>query len=361
MNKSNNSLLTRSEVKFMILGSIVGVGVLSLPKDTAEIAHEDACIAVVIGGLYYLYLVLVAGYLSKRFPNDDILSLNKKYFGKLLGGIVNFIFFIYFIYLCTAVASGFVNIVRTFVEGFLFPYKVVLIMVLLAAYTSSKGIKVLGQISVAIFFITLLIFISPMQALKVATIRNIFPIGRSGIKAILEASKTTLFAYTGVETIFFIYPHAKEKKKFFIDSLTAVLLAMSIYVWVTFISIYYLGVDIAVKNYWPFLTVTESVTVSIVNNFRSIFMFLWTLSVLKVVCNNYFISIYILQGFVKKVEFKKLCYGGIPIVFSITLYFSNIIRRAKIVPMLSGVSFAFIVIAVTILAAVIFFKEGWKR
>jgi len=345
----------------MVFGSMLGVGVLSLPNEAVKITYEDAWISVAVGGLYPIYLTAIVTYLVRKFPNDNVLVLSKRYFGKYLGTVFNIIFFSYFFILSAEVVSGYNNLIRTFVEGFLDSYKIVLVFVLLISFSTSKGLKVLGKISVIIFCISVVIFLTPLPALMAGSIDNIFPIGKSGISNILLGSKTTAFAYAGIEAIFLIYPYVKEKNNFVKDAFTGILITIVIYVWVTFISIYYLGTDIVIKNYWPFLTVTESVTISFVNNFRYIFMFLWTLSAFKATSYDYYMSINILNFYFKKSNMKIISFAAAPILFIISLKLSNIIERGNLVAKTSLFYLIFNIVGLTMLAVIIFLKEGFRK
>ncbi len=44
-------------------------------------------------------------------------------------------------------------------------------------------------------------------------------------------------------------------------------IVVAIYVWLTIMIIYYLGPDIAVKFYWPLLTIADSIKIPIINLF----------------------------------------------------------------------------------------------
>jgi len=357
----NNNLLTRSEVVFMVFSVMLGVGILSLPADAAKIAYEDGWISVIVGGIYPLYCILLIGYFHKKFPNDNILILSKKYFGRYLGSIFNVAFLGFFIFMPAAVLGGYINVVRVFAEGFLASYKMVLVLVLVIAYTCSKGLKLLGRISLIVSIITAVIFFSPISALEVASIKNIMPIGKVGIKNIFAASKTTIFAYQGIEVMFLLYPFVKDKKNVIKDSFIGVFITILLYTWVTFISIYYLGADIVVKSYWPFLQVTESVTISVVNNYRYIFMFLWSLSAVKAMVTDYFGGVIILNDFKKKKDIKAASYLLIPAVFIVSLKFSNKIDRGELLPKISEYYLIFILIWVTTLAVLIFIKDSIKK
>ena len=361
MNKAENNLLTNSEVVFIIFGSMVGVGILALPASAAATAHEDGWITAIIGSVYPLYLIGICAYFAKKFPNDNILVISQKCFGRILGTILNFILLTFFVFLCASIATNYTNIIRTFIQGFLPSYILIALIFFVCAYTSTKGLKTIGKVSVVIFFTTVIIYFSPIGALKSASLLNVRPVIKSNIKDIFQGSLKTMFSYSGIETIFFIYPCVKDKKKFIKSSLMGLFIAVIVYTWVIFISIYYLGADIAEKNYWPFLLVTESVTVSIVNNFRYIFMFLWTLTVFKIVSNNYFISKVIMQDLFKKVNFKVLCYGMVPIFIYGSLRLDGFVESGLIEEKLTNYYVIFILIFITILALITLIKEGWKR
>ncbi len=44
----------------MVAGSMIGIGILSLPANLTKIAHNDGWIGVIIGSLYPFYMVLCA-------------------------------------------------------------------------------------------------------------------------------------------------------------------------------------------------------------------------------------------------------------------------------------------------------------
>ena len=117
------SYLSVSQFALIIFGSIVGVGVLSLPNGVVKVAHQDGWISTLIGGIYPLYIVIIASYIARKFPNDNILILSKKYFGRILGSIFNLIFATYFIFMASMIASYYTNLMRSYTIGFLTSFK----------------------------------------------------------------------------------------------------------------------------------------------------------------------------------------------------------------------------------------------
>ncbi|WP_055666484.1 GerAB/ArcD/ProY family transporter [Desnuesiella massiliensis] len=352
--------MSNRDYTLTVFGIIVGIGVLSLPNEIAKIAYEDAWISVILGGIYPLYMVFIAKAMVKSFPEENIILISKKYLGKYLGSLLNIIFFSYFIFTSSMVLSGYINLIRTFALGFLTPIKVIGIMAIMIAYASSKGVKTLSKINVYIFCVALLIFMSPYPALRQGSIKNVMPIFHSGVKNILKGGLTTTFAYAGIECIFILYPSIENKAKFLSASLKGLLIVVLLYAWVVFITIYYLGADIISKTYWSFLSVTESVTITIVNNFRYIFMFLWSLVAFKVVANSYYTGMVILNDFFKGWNVKRLSYMAAPIMVILPLLYGNMVKRNYILNKGIKIYLIFNILYVTIIYLVMVIKKDEK-
>jgi len=354
------SYLTVNQFALIIFGSIVGVGILSLPNGVVKVAHQDGWISTLVGGIYPLYVVVIARYISKEFPNDSILILSKKYFGRFLGSIFNLVFATYFIYTASTIASFYSNLMRNYVVEFLTPIKIIVIIFICIMYAASRDLKVIGIISEISFYLTIILLLSPIVALRVASISNIYPVFGSGLSSIAKGSVKSSFAYAGAEIILLIYPFLKEKKKMLVSSLISVALVIVLYVWSVFITTYYLGPDIVSKNFWSLLLVMGSVTITVVNNYKYIFMFLWSLIAFKSMSINGYASIHILKDFTKKMDIKKICFLIYPLLVYLAFKYGNEISRQSISDIVLPCYIIFNLLYMTVIAVFIFFKGGAK-
>jgi len=358
-NKKQN-YLTVSQFALIIFGCIVGVGVLSLPNDVVKAAHQDGWISTLIGGIYPLYVVIIASYISKKFPNDNILILSKRYFGKIIGSIFNLIFATYFIFTASMIACYYSNLMRSYIMGFLTPFKLLAILFMCIIYAASRGLKVIGRISEISFYVTIILLLSPIIALRFPNMTNIYPVFGSGFSSIVKGAIKSSFAYTGAEIILLIYPFLKEKSKILTSSLISVTIVIAIYVWCVFITTYYLGPDIVNKNSWSFLMVTETITISVINNYRYIFMTFWSLIAFKSMSINAYASIYVLKDFAYKIEMKKIYFLMYPFLVYLAFKFGNEISRQKISDIVLPLFIIFNLLYMTAIAVFISFKGGGK-
>ncbi len=81
------------------------------------------------------------------------------------------------------------------------------------------------------------------------------------------------------------------KSSFFKSALIVVI----VYIWLSFVSIYYMGSDVAKNLYWPTLSLAQTIYIPGISNFELVFMFLWISIVLQTIANqNYFFIIHYL-------------------------------------------------------------------
>lgn len=357
MKKVGSNVITPAELTFLLIGSMIGVGILSLPNDLVATAKQDAWISAALGAVYPLYIVIIASFLCKRYPQQNILALSKKCFGKFIGSILNIIFLFYFVLFITAIAFQICLIKGTLIVNFLSIQKILIVVISLAAYTSIKGLKVLARINQLMFLYTILLSLILSVALFKGTYLNICPILGSGVLNIIKASKQSAFAYGGIEIIFLICPFITDKTKLMKASLKSVLITALIYTWVTFITVYFVGIDIIPKIQWSVNFVPKTIEIPVINNFRFIFIVLWVTIICKTISNNYFAVALILKDFFKKTEMKKIIYVIYPFIVYLTLKYNNTATITEFLNYIIPKYTLFNIVYVTIIALIIHLKK----
>ncbi|MGK0466535.1 GerAB/ArcD/ProY family transporter [Clostridium sp.] len=322
MNKKQITSLTSFEITCILIGTVIGVYMLSSSITITKISHQDGWLSMFLGAIYPLYIVFIAGYIIKKHPKDNILTLSKKYLGVIMGNLLNFVFLLQFILYITFMTSTIINMLITYGISHSSPIKTIFVLITIAAYASSKGIKTLAKINVIAFYILLFLIILSLLPIKYGSILNVMPVGGSGITNVLKGTVESLQSYATVEILLIIHPFAKESKSVKNAALKAILLISIIYTWVIFITIYYLGIELIPHTFWPTIMVFHSVHVALFNNFVIIFMLLWTVLFLKSLVNEYFVITFILNDFIK-VNTKKICLFIFPLIVYLSFLFSS--------------------------------------
>ncbi|KKM42712.1 hypothetical protein FDF54_03475 [Clostridium botulinum] len=328
MMNNKEDALTESQLTLMVIGSIIGISLLSLPLDPIKIAKQDAWIATFLGVIYPIYVLFIAIYIRKKYPKRNILDLSKKIYGKIPGNILNLIFLLFFFLVATDVAAGINNVLRNYMVSFLNSWNILTLLFLGAAYTVYGGTKTVGRLSEILFYTTFIVFLIPVFSIKKADILNLQPVMGSGVKSIVNATKKTIIGYSGAEMLLILYPLVGENvklKKIGFKSISFITILYTLY---TLLTILYLGVNATDKFLWPVITISRSITIPVINSFSYIFLSLWTMTMFKCISVNYYLFAHGLNKIFNKISRRSWAILLYPIMLiGASLYGIPVIRR----------------------------------
>jgi spore germination protein len=361
MKKVGSNDITSKQLLFILVGSMIGVGGLSLPSDLVKTAGQGAWMSAVIGGIYPIYMVTVGSFLIKNYPDTNILKLSKRYLGAFLGTVLNIGYFLCFVFATTSIASGLSNLFVISLTAFLTAGRILSVVIFAAAYTAYKDLKIIGRVNELMFYFTLALSAFLLFGLMEGDYRNLLPVFDVSITKILVASKDSLFSYIGIEVLFLFYPYVTDKKKLIPNAFKSVLITIVIYVWFVIITIYFLGIDLVPKFTWPVTMVPKAVEIPVISNFRLLFMILWGIIIFKTVANCYYSATYILKDIIKKAS-KNIIYILLYIsaVYLAFLFKDEVTRRTILNKALPAYLF-FNVFYVTLVVLIAFLKRGKKH
>ncbi|AWI05592.1 GerAB/ArcD/ProY family transporter [Clostridium drakei] len=353
MKRVANDVITANQFMFIMIGSIIGIGALSLPNDVIKDAKQSGWMSAFLGAVYPLYIVIAAGYIQKKSPNKNILFVNKKCYGKVIGNILNIFLFLFFLLIITSEINGLSNIIRTAIVGFLTPLKVYIAITFLGAYTAYKGLKVIGRANETVFYLSIIMISLAIWALFKGKISNVTPMFGSSILNIVKASKESAYQYIGMEMYLLIYPYVSENKDLKKLALKGIFIIALIYTWITFITIYALGIDIIPRVTASFLLTEKYIEVPFINNFRFIFIVLWSLMVFVLISNYYYAEIHILHNLFPKISENKFCFIIYPFIVFLSIKYVNFeIRKnflSYIIPKVTAAMVFYILITVILI------------
>ncbi|ABK61435.1 GerAB/ArcD/ProY family transporter [Clostridium novyi] len=357
--ENENSLLDEHDIYYLCMSSIIGIGFFKLSHDIVKMVGQDGWIPNILGIVYPCYIAAISVYIMKKFPNDNIISIGKKYFGNVFGTILGLIYMMEFIMLIPSITSGFTNVLRVYAVTFLPRINIIICIVAVAWYCSLSGIKNIARMSKLIIIIFIIPIVISIGALKSGSILNLQPVFQSSVKNIVKSTFLTIFQYSGIEFLVLIHPYFKNKKSPQKPIFKAIFTLMIIYTWIVFISIYYLGPELVPKASWPFTLVTESIVVPVINNFRFVFVSLWSIVMIKTASNYYY---YVCLGIKSNlgIENKVVAVGLFPITIIIAMLYKNEITRRYIGNLIINSTVIFNVVYLTVIFAITYMKEKQK-
>lgn len=357
MNRAENNLLTPNQFTMMMLFSAVTIGILSIPNEVVENARQDGWISALLGGIYPFYVVIGSLYIAGNYSKENILILNKKFFGKFMGTILNMLqLFIYVFYVVSEV-SGISNFLRVYVVDFLSSFRAMYIYIALAAFCAYKGLKAIGRISEIIFINLLLTAAVGIFSLAKGSFLNIMPVLGSGWINIIKGIKGTMYAYGGIEVVLLLYPYINDKNKFKASIIKSAALICMAYTWVSFITIFYMGHRIIPKALWSSLFITESLRLPIINNYRFIVMFLWIFVSITGVALDYYACELVVRDIFKNLKRNIFYFLSVPVMLYISMLLKEEVQRREIIRAVMFYVGIFNILYILLMVLTVYFKK----
>ena len=254
MSKSKIGLVSLTA---LVLSSMIGSGIFSLPQNMAAVASAEALLTGwAITGLGILFLGLSFFFLSRLRPDLDggIYTYAREGFGDFIGGLAAWGY-----WLCTSIGSVSYLVVAFSGFGLFFDSEQVAIfgdgtslmsilstslVVWLIHILIAKGVKeaayvnliatIVKVLPLIVFIVLAIIFFSPTQFMQDFH-------GESLQMSLLDQIKSTmlitLWVFVGVEGATVLSAHAKKKNDVGIATILGILIALVLYVAITALSL----------------------------------------------------------------------------------------------------------------------------
>lgn len=314
----NENKITQNQYMFIVISSMIGVGVLSLPSGLCKTAHQQGWISVFIGGLYPLFIVITAAIIDNKTNHASFWDVNRKIYGKILSRIFIFVFFLLYLTMFASIVSGFTNVLRHTITNFLSPIYIILPVLILIPLVSMCGIYMVGRVCEFYFYLTLPLIIIPLFFITKGSFLNIKPVF-SSFNEILKATPASFFSLSGCEISYLIISNISNRRNTKKTGIIGSLVTICIYVYIVFITIYYLGWEITSNLEYPLLYLIQSIPIPIISNFTALFLFLWSAIILKtLIIDCYGVSF--LLSILIKTDYKKANFIFLPIALVYILF-----------------------------------------
>ncbi len=291
--------ITSKQSIFFIIGSTVATGILSLPRVASADAGQDGWISVILGVCAPLISLLLIERLGRLFPNLTMVEIAQLLFGKFLGSVITAGFIAYMIFFQSIALRLIAEITAVFALPKTPTSVIALLSIISVIYIAQKGAKVVGRLNELLFYILLFDLLLLLPPLKVADYTNLLPVGGAGLTAIVKGALPTAFAYEGMEVLLIIYPMVTKKNEVLKAGVTALGIAMLIYLMATVIALLVFGAEILQHIIWPTVVLFKVVDVPVIERLEVFFLAFWMGLVSRPVMNMCFASSYSLTRLLK--------------------------------------------------------------
>ncbi|MEA1962074.1 MAG: endospore germination permease [Bacillota bacterium] len=325
MNKYNMAI-TSKQLIFIIIGTQIATGILSLSRVATENAWQDGWITILLGAMVPLLSLIIIERLGRMFPDKNIGDIMRSLFGRIAGPLILFPFIVYIVYFQSIVTRLFAEVTKLYLLPFTPIPAILLVIVLSVIYIVSRGIKTVARINEFLFYLSLLAFTLVLTTiLGGIDFTNILPLFETDIKDIARGALTTSYSFAGIEILLVLYFMVTRKDEVLKAGLTAIGITTSIYLIIVVVCILVFGVDALQKILFPLIVLLKSVQVPVIERLEFFFLVIWLTLGPRPVINMTFAASYAL-GSMLNIDLRRY-FTLIVIVIAIAIFVLALVPR----------------------------------
>ena len=319
--------ISTSQAITLTVFSILGIKVLSLPRDLCDLVKNDGFILIILVGL----LVVGAGYLISRviyiMPNTSFFDMCEKLMSKSVAYILSVILLLYFVYTAGLSLRIFTEVVKMYMLSYTPTEVIIITMILLCTYCARSGIEAIARISQLLFILmivpNILVFLLGLES---AQISNVLPLFTSSPMDLLKGAPSVVFAMSGFEVLLILAFFLNKPRDSFKIQYISISAIVIIYLFFVMMSIAIFGCAENSHMLWPLITVVKVINIpgAFLENLDALIMGSWMISVFMNLSIQLYVVSILLSEMLSSKESTYLVSPLIPIIYFIAMYPGNL-------------------------------------
>lgn len=363
----NNDKITPKQMSTIIISTLIGIGILSLPRGVVEEAGPDGWLLIILGAIGALGVSFIMIRLGALFPGQTAVEYSQTLLSMPVGIVVSFGFALYFIFFSAFEARVFAEILKQFLL-YKTPTEVIVItMLLTSAYLVRCGIEVIGR--VAEIVVPLILFpyiIVVLPIIPNMDLTNFLPFMKTPPLRILLGTTTVVTAYLGFETILLFYPFINKPRYTARAMFTGITTVMVFYLFTTVVNIAVFGVSEIKHLIWPAFTLLRIVDIpgAFVQNVHGVMMAIWVVSIFFTLSVFYFSGTLIVSKIIRVKDHSFLVLPLVSVIYFLALIPDNIAQvydQLDALSMYLGIPYGFVIPIILFVIAKLRGFKGEKR
>lgn len=361
-----NDKISNIQMMILIVSTVIGVGILSLPAGLADRLGNDGWLLIIINGLIAALITFVITTIMKNFKGKTLMDFSKELVTSPVTFIILIIFFIYFIGFSAFVVRIFGEVVKMFLLEHTPIEVIILTMLLTTSYLARTGVEGMARMSMFIFPIVIVPLIF-LMILLIAEINyeNLLPSFQFGLMDLIRAIPATFFSFIGFEFLFIYMGFVDKPKKSLKYNLVAIVIIAVLYLLVFIISLAQFSLVELKHQLWPTLTLMKTIEFpgTFIENVDAVAMAIWILAVLTTLAPTIYGASFVLSKLVKAKEQNYFVLPIVPLIYFVSLIPGNLAEVYSFLDIFTYYfgTFVAIVVPVVFLIAVLIRKKNKKE
>lgn len=327
MIPSPQEKITNIQASIAVIMTIVGVGIITLPRASAEaVQTPDVWISVGIAGCMAIFAAIFVVKLSQMFPNKTIYQYSHQVVGKSIGNVLNFIVIIYFSLLSGFEVRSMAEVIRSYLLDKTPIEATILVFMSVGVYIVMAGINPILKLF-ELYFPVILVFFLFIFLLSFTHfhIHNIRPFLGEGIMPVLKGIKPNALSYLGFEVMLILTAYMEKPKNAFKTTLIGIGFTIILYILMLIFVIGALTVEEVRLLTFPTMELVKSIEIKgfFLERFETFFIILWALTTFTTfIMAFYLATLGMAQTFNK--NRKHFTFGLLPFIYLSAMYPNDI-------------------------------------
>ncbi|OKP96571.1 GerAB/ArcD/ProY family transporter [Paenibacillus sp. P46E] len=318
MFERGDDKITTRQASLFLTNSVLGAGILTLPRDVTEsVKTPDAWMSVVLGGIIVMLVTVIMVKLSQQFPGKTIYQYSKRIVGGGPGGLLSLLLISYFL-----LSAGFQN--RVLGEIMIFfllegtpIWAIIIPFIWIGAYLVFGGINSIARVYQIIFPISFFILILCYAlSIRIFDINHLRPVLSEGLMPVIRGLKSTVLVFTGCEVVMVITAFMQHPEQAIRAMLTGIVVPMTLYILTVVMVIGGLSIDSVITSTWPTIDLVRSLEITgfFFERFEFPLLVIWMMQMFCIFSSFFFnAALGISQVF--KIKIVPVIFGLMPVIF----------------------------------------------
>jgi spore germination protein len=320
----HSELITPIQLSFIIISTMLGVSMLSLPRFVVKGAGIGAPFASFVGVFVAFIGLLAVVHLGKRFPKKTVIGYNETILGKPLGRLFSVLIIVFFALLMGLEARQYAEVVA----GSLLPNTPIQVAIfLIISLCATTGFQNVSTFAYIHFFYMPLIIIPPIvvlfPAIKDFEIYHLTPIlgNNPTLMEFIGGGLVVTKVILNFFVISMVIPFMRNPKKCVKSGIWGFWIGSMIVVFIVTVSVGVFGEGEILEMFWPTLILGRMVHIpaEILARIDSILLVSWIYGVFTTLLSYYFVIVRGIGELFRFFNYRIISFIGLPIVFIIAL------------------------------------------
>ncbi|AOY75178.1 GerAB/ArcD/ProY family transporter [Clostridium formicaceticum] len=323
----NNDRISIHQMTNILILILIGIGILTLPRDLVEMVGTDGWLILLIGGIITMGIAFLHGYIVKSFPGKSYFEIIALTLTTPVAYVLTTFFIVYLIGSIGFLLRIFVEVVKMMLLPRTPLEAIILAILIPIAYLVRKGIEPMARLT-NILFPTSVVFVIILFSLTLgeADPSNLRPVFQHTPRELLGALDIVLFSFLGYEMLLIFGEFLKEPQRATRIGPIAVFAVLIFYLLLNLATLSNFGENQIQRLIWPTLSVFKTIQLpgAFVENVEVIVMAVWVFTIFMTLAPFHLGVTMLISDMAITKEHNYFALPVLPFVYAVTMYSPSI-------------------------------------